>query len=127
MGPQSLGLISWCTELGATIVAPSTKTCAAGKGQVYDYFILSAGLCSCVEKVQVWNDAPVSPHSPVEISLVGVSLNIPMHVRCVWKRLPTQMPEGCEKGARHLQLVVANWGHGRHGAYARLGSVDGFY
>eukprot|EP00959_Pyramimonas_sp_CCMP1952_P319631 6688150-Pyramimonas_sp.AAC.1 len=51
MGPHTSGLISWCTELGATIVAPTSTT--------------------CVLLVQVWNDAPASPHSPVEISLVG--------------------------------------------------------
>eukprot|EP00959_Pyramimonas_sp_CCMP1952_P290127 6068339-Pyramimonas_sp.AAC.1 len=33
MGPQTSGLVSWCTELGAAIVAPTSTTCAAGKGQ----------------------------------------------------------------------------------------------
>eukprot|EP00959_Pyramimonas_sp_CCMP1952_P293253 6133306-Pyramimonas_sp.AAC.1 len=127
MGPQTSGLISWCSELGATIVAPTSTTCAVGKGQVYDYFILSAGLCTCVEKVQVWNDAPVSPHSPVEISLVGVSLNIPIHVRCVWKRSPTQKPTGCEKEPAEYNWSWHSGDTGELELMHVLGSVDRVY
>eukprot|EP00959_Pyramimonas_sp_CCMP1952_P215292 4504744-Pyramimonas_sp.AAC.1 len=49
------------------------------------------GLSPCVNKISVLLDAPISPHSPVEPPLKGVSLATPIHLKCTWWS-PTKMP-----------------------------------
>eukprot|EP00959_Pyramimonas_sp_CCMP1952_P128642 2690437-Pyramimonas_sp.AAC.1 len=95
MNPGTSGLDEWCHRLGATVISPGRKTCAAGSGQEYDYVIVSAGLPSCVSSIKVWSEAPCSPHSPVELTLRGVSLAMPVHVRVKWKAFPAKPQTGC--------------------------------
>eukprot|EP00959_Pyramimonas_sp_CCMP1952_P111121 2324537-Pyramimonas_sp.AAC.1 len=87
MVPGTSGLSKWCHRLGASVISPGEKIYAVGSGSP-----------SCVSSIKVWSEALCSPHSPVELTLRGVSLALPVRVRVKWKVFPT----GCLRGPPQL-------------------------
>eukprot|EP00959_Pyramimonas_sp_CCMP1952_P135466 2834292-Pyramimonas_sp.AAC.1 len=94
MAPDTQGLKAWCSQLGAAVVHPGQATCMAGGRSTLDFFLLSHVLSQCVDSIKVLHDAPISPRSPVELWMKGVSLSIPIRIRVQRQKFPTKKPVG---------------------------------
>ena len=99
MAPDTPGLVKWTQLLNGAIVAPDTATFSsgAGKARCLDFFIVSRGMAAAVQSIIPLHAAPCGPHTPVQLSLQGFSLRLPVHIRVAWKAFPTKAPIGCLK------------------------------
>eukprot|EP00972_Heterocapsa_arctica_P025854 3805006-Heterocapsa_arctica.AAC.1 len=75
MGPEAISSSGWLDRIGGAMVSPSCHTCSKGMGNTLDYFVVAQALRQLVKVIEVWEDAPISPHPPVKMIIGGVRLD----------------------------------------------------
>eukprot|EP00972_Heterocapsa_arctica_P074005 10922351-Heterocapsa_arctica.AAC.1 len=65
MEPDTIQAAGWLHQLGGEVIAPAEQTCSKGVGNTLDYFIVARAFSPFVKSISAWQDAPISPHSPV--------------------------------------------------------------
>eukprot|EP00972_Heterocapsa_arctica_P075618 11155294-Heterocapsa_arctica.AAC.1 len=100
MEPSTIAAGGWLHQFGGEVVAPEGHTCSKGLGNTLDFFIVSRGLRPFVKSIHIWQDAPISPHSPIIMVIGGVNKAAKSSQRIKWKPFPPRLPVGCMREAK---------------------------
>ena len=103
MEPEVLETSGWLGAVTGAVVAPEGCTCTKGLGAKLDYFVLHEALVDFVIGIEVLDRAPLSPHSPVCLTLGGLSLGHRMLQRVRWRAFPPRPAVGCAPEPRAFQ------------------------
>ena len=103
MEPKDLAQAGWLDTVNGKVFAPSAPTCAGGAGAVLDYFVLSEAMAHLVQQVELVDNSPTTPHSPVSLTLTATSWG---H-RVLARRRPKPFPRRCQwdRNARRSILI----------------------
>ena len=102
MPPATLVTSGWPHFVDGIVVAPSSPTC---RGNVNDYFVVSADLAGAIGGAAVVSDLTYVPHSPVRLFVRSAPRSIMVRRLAAPSRFVSSLPLGCLPRDAHDGVV----------------------
>ncbi len=103
--PADLAATGWLQKVGGVIHAPSAPTC---NGNVYDFFVVAAGISDQVQSTHKIGDAGFTPHSPASLIFKGSPRKTMVrHLKAPTENRDAGAPPDDPSREEHITLLLA--------------------